>query len=144
SSSSPPFGNNWTIGPSASGLSGAAMMRSFWRDAMRNACLSLWNTHDWFGSPSATVHWMSGLRFRLLFRGMLIEWPLWALTIRREPLADRTVHNWLGRSATTDCTSAAPAFVELSLTSSALPVFTLTRRRVMPSGGDEASRRRSG
>jgi hypothetical protein len=34
SSSSPPRENNWTIGPSASG---AAMRRSFRRDAMRNA-----------------------------------------------------------------------------------------------------------
>jgi hypothetical protein len=34
SSSSPPFGNNWTIGPSASG---AAMRRLFRPDAMRNA-----------------------------------------------------------------------------------------------------------
>ena len=56
------------------------MMRLFWRDAMRNACLSLWKTQHRFDSPSATARWMSGWRLVLLFRGLLIEWALWALS----------------------------------------------------------------
>jgi hypothetical protein len=37
------------------------MMRAFWRDAMRNAYLSLRKSQDWFGSASERIGWKAGI-----------------------------------------------------------------------------------